>query len=526
MNKKILLCFILLIFNVVLMSACGAPAAQPAVPAVTAPDEPVAIIVEAEGASGRTDLNLVTPFVLGSADPMADTSINGRRILWNVFESLIHVDDRGNVEMRIAESYELADDNRTYTFNLRNDVQFHNGDMLRASDIVFSLERARTMPLMYRFIVLVESFRAIDNYTVEIVSVEPMAMFLFNLSQIRMVSERAVTEAGAAAFLSAETSLSGTGPFYFTEFDPATYIRMAAFPYYYRGKASILTVTYRHVADPTTALVGFQAGEFDFVTIPHANIEEVIRAGEANVHLNPTAHASFIRLNINQYPLDNRLVRQAIAYAICNDEVLLGSLSGFGDVSENLAREGFIFGATTDGVPLFRHNPERARELLAEAGYQDGVDIGIINAIAGTYFARAAEIIQQHLSDVGITVAVQALEVSLVVERVFFGQEFDMAFHGDNLLVDSDNVYRLFFSPDAVTTMPNHNPRIVELGELAGRTLDPEERLEIYREFWQVVQYEASILSLFHRNNAFATDPALNIVLDTSFYWLYDWSWQ
>ena len=523
MQKRIL-ALLLAVFLVAALAACGnGGGAQAPTPT---PQGPVTVEVEAEGASGRTDLNLVIPSVLGSADPHADNSINARLLLWNVFESLIHADDRGNVEMRLAERYELADDNRTYTFHLRRDVLFHNGDPLRASDVVFSLDRAQEAPLMYRFIALVESYRAIDDYTVEIVSRNPMAMFLFNLSNIRITNERAFREAGDQAFLSAETSLSGTGPFYFTEFDPSTYIRMAAFPYYYRGMAAIHTVNYRHVIDTATALIGFQAGEFDFVAVPFANVEEIIATGRHNVHMHPTAHASFTRLNINQYPTNNRLVRQAIAYAINNEEVLLGSLSGWGDVAENLARENFIFGATTEGVPLFHHNPERARELLVEAGYPDGVDIGSIVAIAGLYFARAAEIIQQQLGDVGITVQVEALEQSLVVDRTFFAQTFNMAFHGDNLLVDSDNVYRIFFDPNAVTTMPNHNPRIAELGELAGTTLDPEERIEIYREFWQIVQYEAAILAIFHRYNPFATDPNLNVVLDTMFYWLYDWSWQ
>lgn len=489
--------------------------------------EPESAIVETSTSSvHRDDLNLNIRTMVGKTDPNSTMQIHSHLMLWNVYEGLFHYGEDSTIQPRVAESYEIADDNMTYTIHLRKGIKFHNGEEVKSSDVIYSFDRAMTLPEVTSYTSCIKSYKAIDDYTLEFVAKKPMAMFLYNVSYIKIYSAKALKEYGDKAFLTTETSLCGTGPYFIEQFEPENTTILKAFPDYYRGEAKIKTVRYKYMTDLSTGLIGFEAGEADFVDCPTANVAEMKEKNKYNIYLNSTSHNTFLAMNINKAPLNNKLVRQAIAYALNKEEILFGAYDNYGDIAENWARKDKIFGGTTDGVNVYSYNPEKAKELLSQAGYPNGLDVGKITCIGTLYFNKAAQVIQQNLSDVGIKVEVEALEQAAVEDALYYSQTFDMACHGDNMKIDSDIVYDAYFSTEQATTMKNMNPKIYELGNKGKVELDPEKRKEIYKELWATVMDEASHIPLFHRYNPYIADPNLNVVMGVNYYYIYDWSWK
>ncbi len=486
--------------------------------------------------SRRNDLRLVMRTILGTTNPHDINSINGELLVWNIYEGLFFVDDVGNLEPRLAEKYEVADDKVTYTVYLRKGVKFHNGTELKAHDVAYSFERARNFARMATLVSHIVSCKAVDDYTLKIVSDVPVALFMSQISSIKIVSQEDAEKFGESAGVDLEHTMAGTGPYYFTEFKPDTSIELTAFEGYYRGEAKIKKVHYSVINDMSTILVALEAGEIDFASISPAHVPVAQSDETLRVYLNPSTHASYIKFNwFDNKILADKRVRQAVCYALNKEEILYGCYDGYGDIAKNLAREGYVFGATNEGVNTYEHDPKKARALLVEAGYPDGVDIGSLWAIGTLYYAQGAQIMQQELAAVGITCSLQLLEQATVENTIFRGaNHWGMAFHGGAMMVDSDRFYDWMFNPISGTYVGRGadnkrsaiNPRLVELGEVGKTTLDPEKRKEIYKEFWKIAQDEAYVIALFHRYNPYSANKLLNVKLYTTYYYLYDWSWQ
>lgn len=526
--KKLVLSLVVIML-LTTFTSCTQPSQGPTQDASPDPNENISesVIVEADSSSkDRTDLNLVIRTMIGKTDPNSTMQIHAHLLLWNVYEGLFHYGEDSVIEPRIAESYEVSDDQQTYTIYLRKGTKFHNGEEVKASDVIYSFDRAMTLPEMTSYTSCIKSYKAIDDYTVEFVSNTPMAMFIYNVSYIKIYSEKALREYGENAFLTAETSLCGTGPYYIDQFEPEKSITLKAFTDYYRGEARIKDVRYKYMTDTATALIGFEAGEFDFVDCPTANVADMKAKNKYNIYLNSTSHNTFLAMNINKEPFNNKLVRQAIGYALNKEEILYGAYDNYGDLAENWARADKIFGGTADGVTIYNYNPEKAKELLVKAGYPDGFDAGNISCIGTMYFNKAAQIIQQNLADIGIKAEVEAIEQAAVEDKLYYSQTFDMACHGDNMKIDSDIVYDAYFSTEQATTMKNMNPKIYELGNKGKTELDSNKREDIYKELWATVMDEASHIPLFHRFNPYIADPNLDVVIGVNYYYIYDWSWK
>lgn len=494
----------------------------------------LAVSVCADAAS--ESINLAMQTVMGNCDPHQNNTINGNNLLWNVYEGMFFIDDVGDLIPRVADSYEVSEDGLTYTVHLNPAVKFHNGDPVTAEDVAYSLTRVADYSAWVEKVSHIASMEVVDANTLKIVADSTMAIFMNSLSQIMILSKADCEKYGQDAGLDIDHVIAGTGPYTFTEFKPDSSIKLTAFADYYRGPAAIKNVNYKVMTDASTILAALETGEIDFASTTTGNIEVIEGNDNLALIMNPSTHNSYLKFNwFDNEILADKRVRQAVCYAINKEEVMFGCYDGYGDIAENFAREGLVFGATTDGVTVYDYNPEKAKELLAEAGYPDGVDLGTIWACGTLYFAQGAQIMQQELADVGIKVECQLLEQKAVENAIFRDEDkWDLAFHGGAMTVDSDNFYDWMFNPAAGTYVGRGagdarydiNPRLVELGEQAKTTVDREARAELYKEFWQIAQDEAYVVSIFHRYNPYAANKDLNVNLYTSSYYLYDFSWK
>ncbi len=517
------LSLILVLAMLVSLTACGQGGQQSAAS------------TEGESTAKRDDVNIALGEVIGTTDPHMTSSINGKIVLNNAYEGLFFVGDDGSLTPQLAESYDVSDDNLTYTVHLRSGVKFHNGETMTADDVAYSLQHGKEAgrySVKYAHLV---NWEVVDEKTIKLTTDAPVATFMMGINDIKIVSKKDGEAFGDSIGIDIEHTLAGTGPYYFTEFNPDTSIKLEAFKDYYRGEATIKKINFKVMTDSSTIIAALETGEVDFASISTGNVEVVEKNENLEVIKKATTHNSFIKFNVcDKEILRDKRIRQAVCFAINKEEVLYGCYDGFGDVAGNFARVGMMIGATEDGVETYEYNPAKAKELLAAAGYPNGIDLGTIWAQTTMYFSKAAQIILQQLADVGITVKLVEREAAAFNDAVYRGKEdWDICFGGNIRTGDSDEWYDWVFNPESSNYLGMGasgrymiNEHLVELGEKAKMTMDPVERNEVYKEFWQLAQDEAYIISIFHRNNIFGQNKNLNTKLYQQYYYVFDWSWK
>jgi|LSQX01.1.fsa_nt_gb ABC-type transport system substrate-binding protein len=478
-------------------------------------------------ATKRTDLNLALVGVVSTLDPFASSLTVDLMLYRQIYESFYYVDDYGQTHPRLALDHEISSDGLEYTFYLREDAFFHNGEPVKADDAVFSFQKAMESGVLAPYVNVVSKVEKVDDYTVKITLKQPYTPFLANTMQVCIVNEKAYTEAGDT-FGSTITG-AGTGPYKVTIYDGNTKIELTAFDKYYRGEADIKTVTFIPMADRSTGLIAFQNGELDFYEIPTANWEEISSSGKYNCVLNPTSHISYILINPNKGILRNQDLRYAIQYAIDREAINIIAYEGLATPAYHMMHPEYIFGASEDNFK-FTYDPEKAKEYLAKAGYPDGVDIGVLQHTTANYYPKIAQTFQAQLAEVGITCTLEGGETSALVSGWRAG-EFELLNSGFNAVLDYDYFTR-YTSPAVSTSFLKYQDSeydadwILEMYNKGAAELDPEKRKEIYFELDEYISRTACYIPIFYKTLPYAWDKNLDVKLDLNYYYVYDWAWK
>lgn len=509
------------------LAACGSKEETPAAPSSSAP------AASAPAASENTDraLNMVMTVLMGTCSPAENNNIASTIVLNHVFEPLVNYDETtGEVSGLVAKDWTFAEDNSYIDFNINPDVTFHDGSKVTAEDVVFSYDYLAAGSRWGTQLGMFASWEAVDEDTFRLNLNGSTGNPLLYVNDLRIVSKASVEAAGDKAFSTPETSI-GTGPYKYTAIDFDGESVMEAYADYYRGEAAIKTINWTYLTDTSTALVAFQTGDFDFISLPTANIAEMQAMGQYNVILHPSTHNTFVGINATKIP-DAR-VRQAIMYAIDSNAVMQVAFSGHGNVSRNLADAGTVAGGYSFD-DYYDYNPEKAKELLLEAGYTQaeldaGVPIGNIVAIAGGAYAKASAAIQQMLAQVGLKVEVTTFEQATVEDMFYRFNNYDdltILCHGDTVRVDTANYYASYIKRFEGNPQRGLSKDVETLGAQACAEFDETTRNELWGEFWQAVKEDAIYYSLYHKLNPYIATNDLNVVLGVNYYSIYDWSWK
>ena len=298
-------------------------------------------------------------------------------MLDQVFEPLIRLAPDASYVPVLAESWDISDDFMTYTFNLRQGVTFHNGADFTAEDVVFSLGRARNpdISVLASKLGTVEDVVAVDDYTVRLVLSAPNVLLLDTLFLIQAAILD--SEADIEKLRSAE-EVYGTGPFMLEELLPRERITMVRNPSHWSGSLPYLDeVIYLGIQEQVGRRLALLNGEVDLVT-------ELAPSQVASINANPTTRVinvessgwTGIAINNQIPPFDNKLVRQALRYAIDRDLVNQAAFQGLAapmNDSPVWPGDSRFYASEYEA----EYDPEKARALLAEAGYPDGIDISI-----------------------------------------------------------------------------------------------------------------------------------------------------
>lgn len=475
-------------------------------------------------ASGRTDLNLRIGDAFSTVDPH-NLSLNSDIMLSRqIYEPLYWINDEGEEIPMLATEYSVSEDGLTWTFQLREGVTFQNGDPLTAQDVVYSYERCFDNAYMQEKVEAIDSVTAPDDSTVEMHLKYQFSPLMEKIAAIGIVSqsfaEANMDDQGLLGF-----NACGTGAYSVKEAIPDVSITLEAYSGYWGGEAPIKTLNFEQITDETTAVTAFEAGEIDVMSIPSANWAQISESGQYNTDSRPSNHVVYLIFNTEAAPFDNRELRQAIAYAINREDIIAVAADGLADPATSLATS-YMLGYTEDHM-TYEYDPEKAKELLAEAGYPDGLDIGSMKTMSGSYFEKVMQVVQSQLAEVGITSTIEGMDGNSLVEDCITGN-FTLADMGQNLSLDYDFL-KTYFNEEYINGLNMarvSDSQIQELFEQGASTTDKEERLAIYQEIEDLTQELCAYVPLYNLQTTTAWNKDLNYTPSVTGVLYKDCSWN
>ena len=408
-----------------------------------------------------------------SLDPWQSAATDTEAIFHNVFEGLFVYNEKGELEPGLAESYDVSEDGLTYTFHLRDNVTFHNGKAMTSADVLYTYENLAGMngekAASSKF-GTVESINAVDDYTFEIKLSEPSASFL--ASNIVAVLPEGYTEQSQHPI--------GTGPYKFKEYIP--------------GQKVVLT-------DASSVVTALRSGQLDFASVSVDNANAL--AEDFDIYNSAQNMVQIFALNNSIEPLNDVRVRQAINYAINKDAVIEGVFDGYATkLYSNFSPVMAVYynDQLEDTYPT---DVEKAKELLKEAGYENGFDLTITVPANYASHVDTALIFADQLAQVGINVQVETIEWATWLEDVYSNAQYESTIIGLTGKLDPDSVLGRFETTYSKNFFKFSNARYDELIQAARVELDETKRADMYKECQQILTEEAVAV--------FVCDPNLTV---------------
>ncbi|WEF24226.1 ABC transporter substrate-binding protein [Paracoccus sp. S3-43] len=394
----------------------------------------------------------------------------------NVFEGLTRFGPNGTIEPALAERWDVQENGRVYVFHLHDGVSFHDGAAFDASDVVFTLDRARAPDSTNAQKVLfqgIETVEALDPLTVRVTLAAPDGNFPFKMAW----GDAVMLDPASVADLA--TRPVGTGPFRLDRWVQGDRIVLSAFDGYWGAKPALRTATFRIIGDPSAAFAAMMAGDVD--AFPNFPAPETLPQLQADprfkVIVGTTEGETILAMNNTRPPLDNIKVRQAIAHAINRQDIIDGAMFGYGTpIGSHFAPHQPDY---VDLTGLSAYDPERSKTLLAEAGVGP---ITLRLALPPTPYARrGGEIIQAQLAAVGIRTQIANMEWAQWLETVFKGGDFDLTVISHTEPLDID----IYGRPDYYFHYAK--PEFVALMDRLQAAVTPEQRSDLYRQAQQMI---------------------------------------
>ncbi|MCH5342853.1 MAG: ABC transporter substrate-binding protein [Acetatifactor sp.] len=362
---------------------------------------------------------------IDSLDPHKATAAGTKEVLFNIFEGLVKPDENGNLINAVASDYTISEDGLVYTFTLRDNVKFHNGNAVTAEDVKYSLERVSGLldgtPLISTMSTI-QAVDILDENTVQVTVGSANAELLYSFTA-------AIIPAGSGEEEAVDPI--GTGPFSFVSYTPQEGIVVAKnADYWQEGLPYLDEVTFKIVTSADTALLELQSGSIDIY--PYLTDSQSQTLGDTHqVIASPSNVVQALFLNNTVAPLDDVKVRQAILYAIDKDSVndFVGGGSGTVISSAMLPTlKDFyvdlndVYGNTAD--------VEKAKKLLTEAGYPDGFDLEIAIPSNYEFHMQTGEVIVEQLKAVGINATINAVEWNTWLTDIYNGRQYAATISG------------------------------------------------------------------------------------------------
>lgn len=467
------------------------------------------------------DASNLIPYLAGDSASQA--------VIGNVFGSLLKLDKNQDLEPDLAESWEVSEDQRTVTFHLRGDVKWHDGTPWTARDLVFQYEMMvhPDVPSAYKeTFFLIERASAPDDRTFVVTFKEPFAPALSRLSGMSGLPRHLLAGTKPADLIKSPLARKpvGNGPWRFVKWETQKSIVLESNADHYAGRPMIARAVTRIIPDLATQFLELKAGGIDMMALTPVQYlrqtdNHFFRENFRKYKYLGNGY-TYLGYNLKRPMFQDKRVRQAITFAIDKKELVEGVLLGLGAPATGPYKPGTW--AYKEDVKRYPHDPEKAKTLLAEAGWKDtdgdGIqdkdgkpfEFEIVTNHGNDRRRKTAEIIQQRLSRVGIRVKLRLVEWSSFINNFINKRAFDACILGWGLGVDPDQ-YEIWHSSKTgeheFNFISYNNPEVDEILASARRTFDREERTRLYRRFQDILAeeqpytflYVAEALPIVHR---------------------------
>ena len=434
-------------------------------------------------------------------DPQKATDSVSRSIIKLINQTLVYIDNEGNIVPELAQEITKVSPKETL-IKIKNDIKFSNGETLTIDDVLFSLERAKASPKMSQDLYMIESFEKVDDRTLKINTLYDAGNLLHKLASggVAIINKK--------AFEKDENNIVGTGMFKLKEWVAGEKLVLERNEFFKDSKSNIDTLVVKFVPEANSRMIMLETGEIDLardlLPLDFKKISEDTKFTTVEVE---TPSNMFLGFDLRNELLADKRVRQAIAYAINNEDLVKTVFNGSASVATSPVPK--ITTGHNENSNNYPQNIEKAKQLLAEAGYPNGFNIELFVSEDNQRIDMAV-IIQDNLKKIGINAEIKTFQwaayVSTIENPNIIKPLFIMSWNISN--DDPDEVlYPLYHSSqiDAHTNVIFYkNEKFDNLISEARETTDKEKRMKLYEEAQDIIQEDLPHYTLVYPKQNFA----------------------
>jgi peptide/nickel transport system substrate-binding protein len=421
----------------------------------------------------------------------------------NMYDSLLHKNTKMQYEPSLATSWKSVNDT-TWEFKIRKGVKFHNGDTMTNEDVKFSFDRVldqKNKSPQYGNIRAIKEVKIVDADTVHLITDKPYPLLLERLVFFPIIPKKHYEKVGAEVF-GAEKAI-GTGPWKVAEYKRDQHIKLEAFDQHWRGKPPFKNLIFRGIAEVATQVAELKTGGVDIIRNVSADLVPDLK-NNAHTYIStaPILRTHYMAFDMRVEPFNKKLVRQAANYAIDREAVVQKMMAGLGKVVPTVVNP-MAFGFDASVTP-YSFDPKKAKELLKQAGYPNGVDVTLHSG--SVEWRPVFEALCQMMTEVGIRATPKMWDPGPAWNKFF--QADGKAAHGFYgtwgyySVFDADAILHPLYHTEPGGWVGKHYARVEGLDQLidqARSTVDANARKRSYTQIQKMIKEEAPSLFLFHQ---------------------------
>lgn len=496
MKKKFkrILTMLLTVLLVISLTACSN---NNKAPDQTTQNEQEEITTSKEVTTSKDELIMAIDREPISLDP-ADGNVAVKRLIEsNIYDTLLDFNTEMEVEPNLAESWEKLDD-LTWKFNLRKGIKFHNGEELKASDVVFSIKRQFDISTGLGNVAQLDpdGFETPDDYTVIIRTKEPFAFVeqMMCSPGLSILNEKAVTEAGVENHA---RNPIGTGPYKFAAWHAGDRIILERNDDHWGEKAKIKTIAIRIITESASRTIDLESGGLDMtLALSNNDAERIDENPETQLFAHTSTTLRYIAFNCEKEKLSDKRVRQALNYA--TDKEAIQKIV-YGEKTSVLAISPVAPGlpGRNEDLPQYDYNVEKAKQLLAEAGYANGLELEFMY-LANSQNNMLAEMLQSMWEQVGVKLILKPTESAALTTALNKG-EHEICVAGTSFALNDpgDGLHRFFHSSTHGQSSNRTNLSNSEIDKYLDEiiiTSDQQKRNELVYKVQELIHEESPMM--------------------------------
>ncbi|RXT07907.1 ABC transporter substrate-binding protein [Ammoniphilus sp. CFH 90114] len=445
---------------------------------------------------------------VSSFDPIVPTDNMSIWTILNLYDQLVRLNaDGSDIEPGLATDWSISDDGKSYTFNLRPGVKFHNGMPVTAQDVKFSLERAKSDESNWNWMYTAfDSVEVKSNSQVVIHLNTPYIPLLSTLALFSssIVPEQIVKENGKDYLTNNPV---GSGPFMLDNWQRGQKVVLKKNPEYWQaGKPYLDGVEFLQVPEDTAKIFKLQAKELDIASnVPFNTLEQLKTDPALEVIVAPFARVDMIPINTTKEPFNDVKIRQAMNYAVNKKDIIQAVLMGQGEPAASYLPKVMYFNDQLKGYP---YDLEKAKQLMSESSRPNGFKTTLTINAGNEINSQVAVIVKEQLKEIGIDIEIQQLEPG-VVDELLASMKYDLiTTYYSSDIIDPDEI-TMFGAVSTGGTNAYYtgykNPRLDELAMQAQGENDADKRKEMYMEMQKMFSEDAPHVFLFHVPSSYVT---------------------